>query len=74
MERREMNTQLRMDTATALVANEEGLLAMDERNPPCNKRFANLGISQTEDARRACLELIGTAPGLVGHQMKCGLV
>ena len=39
-----MNTQQLMDTARALVADDKGLLAMDESHPTCNKRFANLGI------------------------------
>jgi len=40
------------------------LLAMDESNPTCNKRFAKLGIPQTEEARRAYRELIVTTPNL----------
>jgi fructose-bisphosphate aldolase class I len=47
-----------------LVANDKGLLAMDESNPTCNKRFAALGIPQTEETRRAYRELIVTTPGL----------
>jgi fructose-bisphosphate aldolase, class I len=47
-----------------LVANDKGLLAMDESNPTCNRRFAKLGIPQTEEARRAYRELIVTAPRL----------
>jgi fructose-bisphosphate aldolase class I len=47
-----------------LFADSKGLLAMDESNPTCNKRFASLGIPQTEDARRAYRELIVTTPGL----------
>jgi len=53
-----------IDTARALVANDKGLLAMDESNPTCNKRFDKLGIPQTEGARRAYRELIVTTPGL----------
>jgi fructose-bisphosphate aldolase class I len=53
-----------MDTARALVAGDRGLLAMDESTPTCNKRFAALGIPQTEEARRAYRELIVTTPGL----------
>ncbi|MFZ0393883.1 MAG: class I fructose-bisphosphate aldolase [Terracidiphilus sp.] len=52
------------DTATALFADSKGLLAMDESNPTCNKRFAGLGIPQTEEARRAYREMIVTTPGL----------
>ena len=59
-----MNAQEIVDTARKLVADEKGLLAMDESNPTCNKRFARLGIPQTEDARRAYRELIVTTPGL----------
>ena len=59
-----MNTQELIDTARAMVADDKGLLAMDESNPTCNKRFARLGIPQTEEARRAYRELIVTTPGL----------
>lgn len=59
-----MNTQTLIDTATALVADDKGLLAMDESHPTCNKRFAALGIPQTVEARRAWRELIVTTPGL----------
>ena len=51
-------------TASALVADDKGLLAMDESNPTCNQRFARLGIAQTEEARRAWRELLVTTPGL----------
>jgi fructose-bisphosphate aldolase class I len=64
MERPEMNARELRDTAMALVASDKGLLAMDESNPTCNKRFAKLGIPQTEEARRAYRELIVTTPGL----------
>ncbi len=61
-----MNAQGLMDTANKLVANDKGLLAMDESNPTCHKRFAKLGIPQTEAARRAYREMIVTTPGLGG--------
>ena len=51
-------------TAAAMVAAGKGLLAMDESTPTCNKRFAKLGIPQTEERRRAYRELIVTTPGL----------
>jgi fructose-bisphosphate aldolase class I len=54
-----MNTQELIDTATALLADDKGLLAMDESNPTCNKRFAKLGIPQTEATRRATTPDIG---------------
>lgn len=51
-------------TAKALVANNKGLLAMDESIPTCHKRFAQFNIPQTEELRRAYRELIITTPGL----------
>ncbi len=59
-----MNVHVLTDTAKALVASDKGLLAMDESNPTCNKRFAKLAIPQTEEARRAYRELIVTTPDL----------
>ena len=59
-----MNAQQLIDTAKTLVAGEKGLLAMDESTSTCNKRFAEAGIPQTVEARRAYRELIVTAPGL----------
>jgi fructose-bisphosphate aldolase class I len=59
-----MSSQELIATAGAMVAEDKGLLAMDESNPTCNKRFARLGIPQTEEARRAYRELILTTPGL----------
>jgi fructose-bisphosphate aldolase class I len=53
-----------LETAQALVAGDKGLLAMDESTPTCNRRFAALGIPQTEEARRAYRELIVTTPHL----------
>jgi fructose-bisphosphate aldolase, class I len=59
-----MNAQVLIDTAKMLVAGDKGLLAMDESNATCNKRFAKLGISQNEPTRHAWRELIVTTPGL----------
>jgi fructose-bisphosphate aldolase class I len=53
-----------MATAKAMVADGKGLLAMDESTPTCNRRFAGLGIPQTEEARRSYRELIVTTPSL----------
>src|ERR1700728_1902850 len=59
-----MNAQELIETTKTLAAGDKGLLAIDESNPTCNKRFAGLGIPQTEEARRAYRELIVTTPGL----------
>lgn len=59
-----MNARALIDTAEALLADDKGLLAMDESNSTCNKMFAKLGIPETAEARRAYRELIITTPGL----------
>jgi fructose-bisphosphate aldolase class I len=59
-----MDRQKLIDTAKKMVADNKGLLAMDESNPTCDKRFANLGIPQTEELRCAYREMIVTTAGL----------
>ncbi|MCE5293549.1 MAG: fructose-bisphosphate aldolase class I [Chlamydiales bacterium] len=59
-----MDTNELKKTATALVANNKGLLAMDESMPTCNKRFSALGIPLTEEARRSYRDMILTTPKL----------
>jgi fructose-bisphosphate aldolase, class I len=59
-----MNREELAATAKAMVAPGKGLLAMDESNPTCNQRFAEVGIEPTEENRRAYRELILTTPGL----------
>jgi fructose-bisphosphate aldolase, class I len=55
------------EIAAAMVADHKGLLAMDESNGTCNQRFAEAGIPQTFEARRAYRELLLTTPGLHDH-------
>jgi fructose-bisphosphate aldolase class I len=59
-----MNKAELINIAKALMAGNKGLLAMDESNETCNKRFAKIGIPQTEESRRDWRELIVTTPGL----------
>ena len=59
-----VNEQKLIDTARALVADDKGLLAMDESTSTCDKRFSRLGIPQTVEARRAYRELLVTTPRL----------
>lgn len=59
-----MNEQTLITTAKALTAGYKGLLAMDESNSTCNKRFEAIGIPQTVEYRRAYRELIITTPDL----------
>jgi len=51
-------------TAEALMADNKGLLAMDESIASCNRRFREVGIPETEEYRRAYRELIVTTPQL----------
>ncbi len=59
-----MKTEELISTATAMMAGEKGLLAMDESTSTCNKRFEEVGIPQTIEYRRAYRELIVTTPDL----------
>lgn len=59
-----MNIQKLIDTANAMVADDKGLLAMDESFPTCNKRFAKLGIPETAEMRCDYREMIVTTKGL----------
>ena len=59
-----MDIQILMTTAKEMMVDGKGLLAMDESTPTCNQRFAEYGIPQTLEARRAYRNLILTAPGL----------
>ncbi len=64
MGRREMTVQELAATAHRLVGSGKGILAIDESNFTCNKRFAAVGAPETEEARRSWRELIVTTPQL----------
>jgi len=59
-----MNSQQLIEIATSLVGTGKGLLAIDESNSTCDKRFAKLGIPQTIAARRRYRDLIITTARL----------
>ena len=59
-----MKTDELINTATALMAGDKGLLAMDESTATCNKRFEEAGIPTTIEYRRAYREMIVTTPNL----------
>jgi fructose-bisphosphate aldolase class I len=60
-----MDSTALSDTAKMLVADDKGLLAIDESTPTCNRRFAETGIPPTLENRRAYREWIIKTPGLV---------
>ncbi len=51
-------------TAKAMVAKGKGILAMDESNATCGKRFDKVGVEKTEENRRAYREMLLTTQGL----------
>lgn len=59
-----MNTAAMEATALELVAPGKGILAADESGPTIEKRFKAVGVTNTEENRRAYRELLFTAPGL----------
>jgi fructose-bisphosphate aldolase class I len=59
-----MSSQELISIARAMVAEDKGILTMDESAPTCNKRFEKAGITNTEETRRSYRELIITTPGL----------
>ena len=59
-----MTVQELAATAHRLVGSGKGILAMDESNSTCDKRFAAVGAPETEEARRSWRELIVTTPQL----------
>ncbi|MDW8479981.1 MAG: class I fructose-bisphosphate aldolase [Xanthomonadales bacterium] len=56
-----------LETAQALVAPGKGILAMDESHSTIGKRFAAVGLENTEENRRAYREMLLTTPGLGEH-------
>lgn len=59
-----MNTQLLEEIAKALVASGKGILAADESNASCEKRFDAVGVPCTEETRRAYRDILLTTPGV----------
>lgn len=58
-----MDTRKLEAIANRLVVRGKGLLAADESNASCQKRFDAVGVPCTEDTRRDYRELLITAPG-----------
>lgn len=59
-----MNIAALKEIARRLLADDKGLLAMDESNDTCDRRFAAVGIPPSVEARRRYREMILTTPGL----------
>lgn len=52
------------ETARAMVAPAKGILAVDESNATCTKRFEAASIESTPDSRRDYREMMFRAPGI----------
>ena len=62
-----MSIEQLAETAQAMVAPGKGVIAIDESTTTIGKRFAALGLENTEENRRAWRELLLTAPKLSEH-------
>jgi fructose-bisphosphate aldolase, class I len=58
-----MDTEKLEQIVKALTARGKGLLAADESNASCEKRFDAVGVPCTEDTRREYREILITTPG-----------
>src|SRR6476620_5909140 len=59
-----MSIEQLAETAQAMVAPGKGIIAIDESTATIAKRFAGVGIENTEENRRAYRELLLTTPNL----------
>jgi len=59
-----MNLQELERIAGSLVADYKGLLAADESNSTIEKRFKGIGVTSSEETRRAYREMLFTTPGV----------
>lgn len=59
-----MSIEQLAETALAMVAPGKGIIAIDESTATIAKRFAGVGIENTEENRRAYRELLLTTPKL----------
>lgn len=58
-----MNQDEIVKTAKSMVATGKGLLAADESDKTCQKRFNSVGVECTEESRREYRGLLFTTPG-----------
>ncbi|SEL71738.1 fructose-bisphosphate aldolase [Pseudoxanthomonas sp. GM95] len=62
-----MSIEQLAETAQAMVAAGKGIIAIDESTATIGKRFAAVGIENTEEHRRRYRELLLTTPKLSDH-------
>ena len=52
------------EIATYIVSEGKGILAADESNPTCGKRFDSISVESTETSRRDYREMLFRASGM----------
>ncbi len=62
-----MNFNSLSEIASYIVSEGKGILAADESNPTCTKRFDSIGVESTEDKRRDYRELLFRSEGMKGN-------
>ena len=55
------------EIAAYIVEEGKGILATDESNPTCGKRFDSIGVESTEDNRRDYREMLFRSEGMKGN-------
>ena len=55
------------EVASYIVSEGKGILAADESNPTCGKRFDSIGVESTEHNRRDYREMLFRSAGMEGN-------
>ena len=55
------------EIANYIVSDGKGILAADESNPTCGKRFDSIGVESTEENRRDYREMLFRSEGIKGN-------
>ena len=55
------------EIASYIVSDGKGILAADESNPTCTKRFDTIGVESTEESRRDYREMLFRSSGIQGN-------
>ena len=58
---------LLIETATNMVQKGKGILAADESNPTCGKRFDTIGVDSTFENRNEYRDMLLTSKGLENY-------
>ena len=55
------------EIANYIVADGKGILAADESNPTCGKRFDSIGVESNEENRRDYREMLFRSEGMTDN-------